>query len=209
MSRRDSARPRAERAEGRPAAEAAPEPGLWRHGDFRRYWGGQAVTVAGFGITTIGISVIAVVDLHASTMHVALIAVAGKLPALLLSLHAGVLADRYRKRPIIITCDVLCALTLSSIPLAQFVGQVTLGQLYAVAFLVSAFQVVGSNASISYLPTLLREKQLKEETPSSVRRTRWPTSPGTTSAGCWSPCWAPHGRSPWTLSRIWSAPSVC
>ncbi|MCX4523568.1 MULTISPECIES: MFS transporter [Streptomyces] len=162
MSRRDSARPRAERAEGRPAAEAAPEPGLWRHGDFRRYWGGQAVTVAGFGITTIGISVIAVVDLHASTMHVALIAVAGKLPALLLSLHAGVLADRYRKRPIIITCDVLCALTLSSIPLAQFVGQVTLGQLYAVAFLVSAFQVVGSNASISYLPTLLREKQLKE-----------------------------------------------
>ncbi|MFD4173709.1 MFS transporter [Streptomyces anulatus] len=98
------------------------------------------MTVAGFGITTIGISVIAVVDLHASTMHVALIAVAGKLPALLLSLHAGVLADRYRKRPIIITCDVLCALTLSSIPLAQSVGQVTLGQLYAVAFLVSAFE---------------------------------------------------------------------
>ncbi|MCX4970883.1 MFS transporter [Streptomyces sp. NBC_00654] len=158
MSRRDSARPRAEGAEGWPAAE----PSLWRHGDFRLYWGGQAVTVAGYGITTIGISVIAVVDLHASTMHVALIAVAGKLPALLLSLHAGVLADRYRKRPIIITCDVLCALTLASIPLAQFAGQVTLGQLYAVAFLVSAFQVVGSNASISYLPTLLRGEQLKE-----------------------------------------------
>lgn len=59
---------------------AAPAASLWRHADFRRYWGGQAVTVAGFGITTIGISVIAVVDLHASTMHVALIAVAGKLP---------------------------------------------------------------------------------------------------------------------------------
>ncbi|WP_406145220.1 MFS transporter [Streptomyces anulatus] len=162
MSRRDSARPAAEGAEGWPAEEAAPDPSLWRHGDFRRYWGGQAVTVAGFGITTIGISVIAVVDLHASTMHVALIAVAGKLPALLLSLHAGVLADRYRKRPIIITCDVLCALTLSSIPLAQFAAQVTLGQLYAVAFLVAAFQVVGSNASISYLPTLLRGEQLKE-----------------------------------------------
>ncbi|MET8879234.1 hypothetical protein [Streptomyces rubiginosohelvolus] len=46
---------------------AAPEPSLWRHGDFRRYWGGQAVTVAGHGITTIGVSVIAVVDLRAST----------------------------------------------------------------------------------------------------------------------------------------------
>ncbi|WP_406172235.1 MFS transporter [Streptomyces sp. NBC_00996] len=69
---------------------AAPVGSLWRHGDFRRYWGGQAVTVTGFGITTTGASVIAVVDLHASTMHVALIAVSGKLPQLLLSLHAGV-----------------------------------------------------------------------------------------------------------------------
>lgn len=141
---------------------SAPGSTLWRHTDFRRYWGGQAVTVAGFGITTIGTSVIAVVDLHASTMHVALIAVAGKLPPLLLSLHAGVLADRYRKRPIIISCDVLCALTLASVPFAQLVAEVTLGQLYTVAFLVSALQVIGSNASISYLPVLLSGKQLRE-----------------------------------------------
>ncbi|MET8538780.1 MFS transporter [Streptomyces sp. NPDC005065] len=141
---------------------SAPGSSLWRHADFRSYWGGQAVTVAGSGITTIGISVIAVVDLHASTMHVALIAVAGKLPPLLLSPHAGVLADRYHKPPIIISCDVLCAVTLASIPLAQLVAEITLGQLYAVAFLVSALQVIGSNASISYLPTLLRGEQLKE-----------------------------------------------
>ncbi|MEU9396122.1 MFS transporter [Streptomyces sp. NPDC048324] len=139
-----------------------PAGSLWRHEDFRRYWGGQAVTVAGFGITTIGTSVIAVVDLHASTMHVALIAFAGKLPQLLLSLHAGVLADRYRKRPIIIGCDVLCAATLVSIPLAQWIAEITLEQLYAVTFLVSALHVIGSNASISYLPTLLRGDQLKE-----------------------------------------------
>ncbi|GHH56679.1 MFS family permease [Streptomyces candidus] len=141
---------------------AAPGSTLWRHTDFRRYWGGQAVTVAGFGITTIGTSVIAVVDLHASTMHVALIAVAGKLPPLLLSLHAGVLADRHRKRPIIISCDVLCALILASLPLAQLVAEVTLGQLYTVAFLVSALQVIGSNASISYLPVLLSGEQLRK-----------------------------------------------
>jgi MFS family permease len=141
---------------------SSPGSGLWRHSDFRRYWGGQAVSVAGSGITTIGTSVIAVVDLHASTLQVALIAVAVKLPPLLLSLHAGVLADRYRKRPIVISCDVLCAVTLASIPLTRLVAGVTLGHLYAVAFLVSALQVVGGNASISYLPTLLRGDQLKE-----------------------------------------------
>ncbi|MFF3356736.1 MFS transporter [Streptomyces sp. NPDC002917] len=140
----------------------APASSLWRHADFRRYWGGQAVTVTGFGITAIGTSVIAVVDLHASTMHVALIAFAGKLPPLLLSLHAGVLADRYRKRPIVIGCDVLCAATLVSVPLAQWLAEITLFQLYAVAFLVSALRVIGGNASISYLPTLLGGEQLKE-----------------------------------------------
>lgn len=139
-----------------------PHSSLWRHADFRKYWGGQAVTVTGFGITTIGTSVIAVVDLHASTMHVALIAFAGKLPQLLLSLHAGVLADRYRKRPIIISCDLLCAATLATIPLAQWLAQITLEQLYVVTFLVSALHVIGSNASISYLPTLLHGNQLKE-----------------------------------------------
>ncbi|MFH8884449.1 hypothetical protein [Streptomyces californicus] len=38
--------------------KAAPQLSLWQHGDFCRYWGGQAVTVAGYGITTIGISVL-------------------------------------------------------------------------------------------------------------------------------------------------------
>jgi hypothetical protein len=47
---------------------SAPGSTLWRHTDFRRYWVGQAVTVAGCGITTIGTSVIAVADLHASTI---------------------------------------------------------------------------------------------------------------------------------------------
>lgn len=135
---------------------------LWRHADFRWYWAGQSGSVIGSGVTSIGTSVLAVVVLHATTMHVALIAFAGKLPQLLLSLHAGVLADRYRKKPIIISCNALCAATLASIPIAQWLASVTLGQLFLVAFLVSAFNVVGSNAAISYLPTLLSGEQLKE-----------------------------------------------
>lgn len=148
----------------RPSIEPASDRrgSLWQHRDFRHYWGGQCVSVVGGGITSIGTSVIAVIELHASTLHVALIAFAGKLPHLFLSLHAGVLADRYRKKPIIISCDVLCAATLVTVPLAQWLGKITLGHLYAVTFLVAALHVIGSNASISYLPILLRGEQLKE-----------------------------------------------
>ncbi|WP_327356341.1 MFS transporter [Streptomyces sp. NBC_01304] len=135
---------------------------LWQHRDFHRYWGGQAISVTGGGITAIGISVIAVVDLHASTMHVAVIAFCGRLPHLLLSLHAGVLADRYRKRPIIIGSDLGCAAVLVTIPFAAWIAETTLLHLYVVSFLVSALHVIGSNASISYLPMLLRGEQLKE-----------------------------------------------
>jgi hypothetical protein len=75
-------------------------------------------------VTTIALSVLAVVDLHASTFNVALIAFASKLPPLLLSLHAGVLADRSRKRPLIITCDLLCAAVLLTLPTAQFLARI-------------------------------------------------------------------------------------
>ncbi|MGI5457671.1 MFS transporter [Streptomyces sp. CA-249302] len=135
---------------------------LWRDRDFRHYALAQGISVTGSGVTTIALSVLAVVDLHASTFHVALISFASKLPPLLLSLHAGVLADRRRKRPLIITCDLLCAAVLLTLPAAQLLDRITLIHLYAVAFTVAALQVIGSNASISYLPSLLSPGRIKD-----------------------------------------------
>ncbi|MCX4884823.1 MFS transporter [Streptomyces sp. NBC_00847] len=135
---------------------------LWRDRDFRHYAVAQGISVTGSGVTTIALSVLAVVELHASTFNVALIAFASKLPLLLLSLHAGVLADRRRKRPLIITCDLLCAAVLLTLPTAQFLARITLIHLYAVAFTVAALQVIGSNASISFLPSLLGPGRIKD-----------------------------------------------
>ncbi|PIB12273.1 MFS transporter [Streptomyces sp. HG99] len=135
---------------------------MWRDRDFRHYAFAQGISVTGSGVTTIALSVLAVVDLHASTFNVALIAFASKLPPLLLSLHAGVLADRRRKRPLIITCDLLCAAVLLTLPTAQLLARITLIHLYAVAFTVAALQVIGSNASISYLPALLGPGRIKD-----------------------------------------------
>ncbi|MEU9429063.1 MFS transporter [Streptomyces sp. NPDC048342] len=135
---------------------------LWRERGFRHYAFAQGISVTGSGVTTIALSVLAVVDLHASTFNVALIAFASKLPPLLLSLHAGVLADRRRKRPVIITCDLLCAAVLLTLPTAQLLARITLIHLYAVAFTVAALQVIGSNAAISYLPSLLGPDRIKD-----------------------------------------------
>ncbi|MCZ4509553.1 MFS transporter [Streptomyces sp. ActVer] len=143
-------------------SEPDAEGSLWRDREFRNYAFAQGISVTGSGVTTIALSVLAVVELHASTFNVALIAFASKLPPLLLSLHAGVLADRRRKRPVIITCDLLCAAVLLTLPTAQLLARITLIHLYAVAFTVAALQVVGSNASISYLPSLLGPGRIKD-----------------------------------------------
>jgi Na+/melibiose symporter-like transporter len=136
--------------------------GLWRHREFRLYSLSQQTSVAGSSLTSVAVPVIAALDLHASTMQVALLAVAGRLPPLLLSLHAGALVDRVAKRPVLIACELGSALVLLTLPLVSLAATPPLWQLYMVTFTVSALGVVGSTASISWVPHLLERDRLIE-----------------------------------------------
>ncbi|CAM5276747.1 Vitamin B12 import ATP-binding protein BtuD [Kitasatospora aureofaciens] len=73
------------------AADSQPDrPGaLWRQPNFRNYALGQGISVAGSGVTLVAVPVVAALQLHASTLQVAGLAVAGRLPPLLFTLHAG------------------------------------------------------------------------------------------------------------------------
>ncbi|SEM77103.1 MFS transporter [Streptacidiphilus jiangxiensis] len=140
-----------------PRTAAADRPGaLWRQPDFRNYALGQGISVAGSGVTLVAVPVVAALQLHASTMQVAGLAVAGRLPPLLFTLHAGVLADRWPKRPIVIGCE------LATVPLASLVAAPSLVQLYAVTFLVASLQVLGSTASTAFVPQLVEQHRLVE-----------------------------------------------
>lgn len=50
-------------------------------------------------------------------------------PYLLLSLPAGALIDRWNRKAVMIVCDAGRALALGSIPVALFLGELTLTQL--------------------------------------------------------------------------------
>jgi MFS family permease len=135
---------------------------LWQHADFRRFWAAQAADVCGSSLSTVAVPLVAVVTLHATTWEAAVLATVQRLPPLLLSLHAGAWCDRRRKRPLMVTTDLVSGVAMATVPVAAALGHLTLLHLYAVAAVVGSSQVIGSAASLSYIPVLLRRDQLME-----------------------------------------------
>ncbi|MGI8666972.1 MAG: MFS transporter [Jatrophihabitans sp.] len=128
--------------------------------DFRRLWAALSVTLLGSEITLLALPLFAATTLHASAVQMGVLGAAGQLPFLLLSLPAGILADRVRRRPILIICDIGSAVLLLSLPLAVPLGGPYFVQLCAVAFGVGCLTVFSQVAHYSYVPTLVGRKHL-------------------------------------------------
>ena len=71
---------------------------LLRHRDFRLLWAGEAVSDLGSGVSVLAIPLIAIGGLHAGTFEVAALSAARSSAYLLVSLPAGALVDRTRRR---------------------------------------------------------------------------------------------------------------
>ncbi|MEV4760172.1 MFS transporter [Micromonospora sp. NPDC049559] len=136
--------------------------GLWWHRDFRLLWIGQTTSKFGSSVTNIALPLIAVATLHASTFQVALLTAASWLPWLFVGLPAGAWVDRLPRRPVMITCDLLCLLLFVSVPVAAWFGVLTIGQLLAVALGAGTASVFFQTAYQVYLPSLLDRSELPE-----------------------------------------------
>jgi hypothetical protein len=79
---------------------------------------------------------------------------------LVLGLPAGVWVDRGRRRPILITYDLVRALALMTVPMAWLLGALTLWHLYMVALLLGIDRVLFDVAHTSYLPRVVERRHL-------------------------------------------------
>ena len=143
----------------------APQPGpaapaLWRDRDFRRFWIGQAVYSMGDEISALALPLIAVLTLGASATQMGIINALGYLPFLLVGLQAGVWVDRMRRRQILIWGDVGQGALLLTIPAAATLGILRIEQIYVIALLIGAINVVASVAQQSFLPSLVQRRHL-------------------------------------------------
>ena len=128
-------------AGSRPPATAG-EASLWRHADFLKLWSGQTISRFGSAITGLALEFVAVVTLDASAAEMGLLGAVATAPPLAVGLFAGVWVDRFRRRTLLIVSDVLRALLLATIPVAAFLGVLSMAQLYIIGFLTGAISVV-------------------------------------------------------------------
>jgi MFS family permease len=142
-----------------PAPDRSP---LWRDRRFGRYWAGQGISQFGDRITELALPLIAVTTLHASAPTVGLLTAAVWAPNLL-SLLVGTWVDRQqRKRRLLVVADLLRCVVLLSLPVAHWLGVVTIGQLFAVALLAGLGQVLYQTAYPSFFVALVRRDQFVE-----------------------------------------------
>jgi hypothetical protein len=78
--------------------------------------------------------------------------------------RADAWVERMRFRSVLIVNDLIRAAALASIPLAQFLGILTIGQLYLVALATGVSTVFFDVAYQSYLPELVGRERLVEGT---------------------------------------------
>jgi MFS family permease len=129
--------------------------------DFRRYWLGQSVSLVGDEIHRIAMPLAALLLFDAGATVMAWLTAAPLIPSLLLSIPAGVWADRrVSRRRIMLAADVGRFLAAASIPVAYAFGVLTLAQLLISALIIGTLQVLFDVASNTLFAAMVPADQL-------------------------------------------------
>ncbi|WP_327378779.1 MFS transporter (plasmid) [Streptomyces sp. NBC_01216] len=123
---------------------------------------GEGTSYAGTAVHQVALPALAVLQLQATPGQIALLAFAAKLPALVASLPAGVVLDRYPIRTVLLVTDLAAATVVLAIPAAAVLGQLTMPALYAVALTLGTLSVLHSAAAMAALPRLAGPGQLHQ-----------------------------------------------
>jgi MFS family permease len=104
----------------------------------------------------------AAVLLHATPTQMGLLTAMELAPFLLISLPAGVWLDRVHKLPVYVVGESAIALAAASVPLAWWLGWLSMGWLYVVGFLLGAVHTVAGTAAQIVLTQVVARERLVE-----------------------------------------------
>ncbi|MBO3751463.1 MFS transporter [Streptosporangiaceae bacterium NEAU-GS5] len=132
--------------------------GDWRR--FRLFWAGETTSKFGSAMTIVVLPLIAVQTLRAGPFMVGMLEAAAWLPWLAIGLVAGAWVDRLSRWRVMIVSDVVSALLFASVPVASWLGVLTIWHLLVTAVLAGAAAVLYSTAYGAYLPLLVAPEEL-------------------------------------------------
>ena len=100
-------------------------------------WFGQIISMIGSGMTCFAQSITVYTDLGGSIANLGILAILAQLPGILLSPIAGVLADRYDRRWMMIACDTVAALATLGLRLLIISGVYQIWHIYVIVIIIS------------------------------------------------------------------------
>lgn len=132
---------------------------LLRDATYRRLWTSILISSFGGQITMLALPLTAAVLLQATPTQMGLLMAMEILPFALLSLPSGVWLDRVRKLPVYVAGELTIAAAVASVPLAAWMGWLSMTWLYAVGLLIGCvYTVAGSAAQIVLTQVVSRDR---------------------------------------------------
>jgi MFS family permease len=122
--------------------------------DFRLLLLGQTTSQLGAQVSGVAVPLLAALTLGASPLQLGIVNAAGTLAFALIGLPAGAWIDRWRRRPVLVAADLSRSVLLLSIPVAGWLGRLTLAQLIVVCLLAGGARVFFDVGYQSYLPAV-------------------------------------------------------
>ena len=135
---------------------------LLRDATYRRLWTSILISSFGGQVTLLALPLSAAVLLHASPTQMGLLTAMEIAPFVMFSLPTGVWLDRVRKLPVYIVGELLIAVTVASVPLAWWLGGLSMVWLYMVGFIIGAVNTTAGSAAQIVLTQIVPRARLVE-----------------------------------------------
>jgi MFS family permease len=135
---------------------------LSKNRDFNRLWVGETISLFGSEISELALPLAAIIVLGADAGELGLLGAARFAPFLVLTLPVGLLADRRRRRPMLVAANLGRAVAIGSVPVLAWMGALSMPALFLIALAVGALTVLFDVTYVSYVPTVVGREHLIE-----------------------------------------------
>ncbi len=133
-----------------------------RDRNFLLLWSGQFVSDFGSQLSIFALPVVAILVLHATALQVATLQSVEFATISVVAIIAGALADRHRRKYVMMVTNAIRLITMLTVPLAYGLGKLTLAQLFVCAIVASAASVMFDVAYQALVPSLVGRERLAD-----------------------------------------------
>jgi MFS family permease len=135
---------------------------LLRDATYRRLWTSIFISSFGGQVTLLALPLTAAVLLRASPTQMGFLTAMEIVPFVLFSLPTGVWLDRVRKLPVYVVGEILVAAAVASVPIAWWLGALSMSWLYIVGFVIGAVNTTAGSAAQVVLTQIVPRERLVE-----------------------------------------------